>query len=447
MFTSVTIRSTRDFMGFFLQTRRTLDDQVAGSFVFIPPGSKLLRCFEDGDTVTHSDKSLKRNLSFVWKSPDHPVGDIKFFVSVVQSYFVYWARIESTIVSGHIHNKISEQQNPEASNMKTSSVTSTPLHKILHLDSKLSNASAHTDKPSLGRATETKPPELLPYSVTGKMKHALPDATVTIPPHSYTPSISNGLSTATAGSSLQLHLSTVETVASQNKTSHHSIISWTPYALKRSVTPLCSSCQKEKKILSTEMTLAPAKSTLPTDSFAWLTISLLPSHKTFPDPMKFSLRNAQIHHLPPSTTEGQIHKTTKELSANFLQQPESAASQRSIEIHTENTSPWVTRSIQKFPGKEGENKGRGMQLAMTQLGILLGCSVVLGMALAAGLRCIHAQYCHKRSEVSFSEPDENVITLKENGEMRHFKKIRENSFVLVQAEYNWITPASSVKTQ
>lgn len=65
-------------MGFFLQARRVLNDQVAGSFVFIPPGSKLLRCFEDGDTVTHSDKSLKRNLSFVWKSPDQPVGDIKF---------------------------------------------------------------------------------------------------------------------------------------------------------------------------------------------------------------------------------------------------------------------------------------------------------------------------------------------------------------------------------
>nr|XP_008110236.2 PREDICTED: ferric-chelate reductase 1 [Anolis carolinensis] len=101
----VTVRSTRDFMGFMLQARRVLNDQIAGTFVYIPPGSKLLTCFEDGDTVTHSDKSLKRNLSFVWKAPDQPIGDIRFFLSVVQSYFVYWARIESSTVSQQTQNK------------------------------------------------------------------------------------------------------------------------------------------------------------------------------------------------------------------------------------------------------------------------------------------------------------------------------------------------------
>lgn len=75
---AVTVRSSRDFMGFLLQARKVSNDEIAGTFVFIPPGSKLLTCFEDGDTVTHSDKSLKRNLSFVWKAPDQPIGDIKF---------------------------------------------------------------------------------------------------------------------------------------------------------------------------------------------------------------------------------------------------------------------------------------------------------------------------------------------------------------------------------
>ncbi|NXE49169.1 RELD1 protein, partial [Casuarius casuarius] len=74
----VTVRSSRDFMGFLLQARKVSNDEITGTFVFIPPGSKLLTCFEDGDTVTHSDKSLKRNLSFVWKAPDQPIGDIKF---------------------------------------------------------------------------------------------------------------------------------------------------------------------------------------------------------------------------------------------------------------------------------------------------------------------------------------------------------------------------------
>ncbi|NXS96279.1 RELD1 protein, partial [Jacana jacana] len=95
----VTVRSTRDFMGFLLQARKVSNDEITGMFIFIPPGSKLLTCFEDGDTVTHSDKSLKRNLSFVWKAPAQPIGDIKFFISVVQSYFVYWAKIESAIVA------------------------------------------------------------------------------------------------------------------------------------------------------------------------------------------------------------------------------------------------------------------------------------------------------------------------------------------------------------
>ncbi|KFV90648.1 Putative defense protein 3, partial [Eurypyga helias] len=95
----VTVRSTRDFMGFLLQARKVSNDEIIGTFIIIPSGSKLLTCFENGDTVTHSDKSLKRNLSFVWKAPDQPIGDIKFFISIVQSYFVYWAKIESAIVT------------------------------------------------------------------------------------------------------------------------------------------------------------------------------------------------------------------------------------------------------------------------------------------------------------------------------------------------------------
>ncbi|NXN87313.1 RELD1 protein, partial [Bombycilla garrulus] len=95
----VTVRSTRDYMGFMLQARKVSNNEIAGTFIFLPPSSKLLTCFEDGDTVTHSDKSLKRNLSFVWKAPDQPIGDIKFFISIVQSYFVYWAKIESAVVA------------------------------------------------------------------------------------------------------------------------------------------------------------------------------------------------------------------------------------------------------------------------------------------------------------------------------------------------------------
>ncbi|MGH0154679.1 UNVERIFIED_CONTAM: hypothetical protein FKN15_027869 [Acipenser sinensis] len=74
----VAVRSSQNFMGFLIQPRRVTDDHITGSFVVAPSSSKLLSCLEEGDTVTHSDKSLKRNLSFVWRATDQPSGDICF---------------------------------------------------------------------------------------------------------------------------------------------------------------------------------------------------------------------------------------------------------------------------------------------------------------------------------------------------------------------------------
>lgn len=111
-----------------------------------------------------------------------------------------------------------------------------------------------------------------------------------------------------------------------------------------------------------------------------------------------------------------------------------------------NTLPWVTRPAPEsaVPGK-GENPGRGTRLLSAQLGILLVCTAALGLALAAAVRCACAQHCHKRTEVSFSQPDPEVIAVGDHGEVMHFRKIRENSFVVVQAEYNWVSPSSSGK--
>lgn len=136
---------------------------------------------------------------------------------------------------------------------------------------------------------------------------------------------------------------------------------------------------------------------------------------------------------------------TQKGPANFLPQAELTA--HGQERKEANELPKVTRAITNAgaPGDGGAKPGRRPQLVAAQLGVLLGCSVVLGMVLAIGLRCIHSQYCHKRTEVSFSEPENNVIALRESGEMMHFRKIRENSFVLVQAEYNWINPSSGGK--
>ncbi|KAM5191492.1 reelin domain-containing protein 1 [Mantella aurantiaca] len=428
----VTIRSTRDFMGFFLQARRVLNDQVAGSFVFIPPGSKLLRCFEDGDTVTHSDKSLKRNLSFVWKSPDQPVGDIKFFVSVVQSYFVYWARIESAIVSGHMLKRTSETQRSEVSDMEPAAV----------LESKRTSPLPYTELPFFNSPAKTKPPETLLYTISGKGKYTLSDVFNT----STTMVTSTSKVTAsTMDSSLQFSVSSAsQTLSPQNRTLNHSTDSRNQYGLQSPSPTVCSSCKDKSEMVSSNIRFDSPTPSLPPDSLGRSLTSTSPTQEIQADT---TLQESHSHFLLPSTSGEQRYKPINKVAANYLQQPESASSDNNIKVE-ESTFPQVTKTVQEtgIHSKEGE-KGRGMHLAMTQLGILLGCSVVLGMSLAAGLRCIHAQYCHKRTEVSFSEPDDNVITLRENGEMMHFKKIRENSFVLVQAEYNWITPALSAKTQ
>ncbi|XP_068134298.1 reelin domain-containing protein 1 [Hyperolius riggenbachi] len=434
----LTVRSTRDFMGFFLQARRVLNDQVAGTFVFIPPGSKLLRCFEDGDTVTHSDKSLKRNLSFVWKSPDQPVGDIQFFVSVVQSYFVYWARIESTIVSGHMHKNTPHTLRSEALDMGTG----------LQSASKYSSPSPHTEVPYIMNSSRGKTMESMLHTVTGKGESKLSDAVSIIrtSPPSVTAITTRDRVSPKKDSPVLFPVSVApQTLPLQNRTMNHSMNNRNRY--HGDTTTSCTTCHRDKETVSLEITITSPRPTLPPDSLASFTVTSLPTQEMSKDPTTLNLEDSQSL-IFPSTMGQQKHKPTSEIAANFLQQPETSVSNAKVEVDLESTPPVVTKTLWEpgLHGKGGE-KGRGMHLAMTQLGILLGCSVALGMTLAAGLHCIHAQYCHKRTEVSFSQPDDNVITLRESGDMMHFKKIRENSFVLVQAEYNWITPALTAKSQ
>ncbi|XP_053314957.1 reelin domain-containing protein 1 [Spea bombifrons] len=417
----VTVRSARDFMGFMLQARRISNDQVAGSFIVIPTGSKLLHCFQDGDTVTHSDKSLKRNLSFVWKSPDQPVGDIKFFLSVVQSYFVYWARIESAIVSQHVQNQTFEVRKPEKSSTDMMTVSGLVTNSTIR-------TVTHPSVPGLHKDTSKRFVEFITSTAS---------RVVTYPS-------GNNLS-GTVGPSHPEYVPRISLQSLQppNEALNQHIHNRTQNTSEASI---CLSCEENTQDFTVEFTLPTARPTYSADPGAWITIPVLPTEETRIDPLLDILEDTDSTSLSPSTTQDEELEATEEISANFLHHSEDVASDMNVR-KAEVTIPWVTNTIPEAvdPGKGGESKTRGMQLAMTQLGILLGCSAVLGMALAAGLRCIHAQYCHKRTEVSFSEPDNNIITLRENGEMMQFRKIRENSFVLVQAEYNWIAPAG--KTQ
>uniref|UniRef100_A0A8D2J5V7 Reeler domain containing 1 n=1 Tax=Varanus komodoensis TaxID=61221 RepID=A0A8D2J5V7_VARKO len=363
----VTVRSTRDFMGFMLQARRVSNDQIAGTFVYIPPGSKLLTCFEDGDTVTHSDKSLKRNLSFVWKASDQPIGDIRFFLSVVQSYFVYWAKIGSSTLSQQMQNRTTTE-----STVDSSAIKPTPLQE----------------------PSDPKEAFMASEGVSSSVMH----------------SIQSNLYMAVVCNMLLISLFFKEVSATFNP------------GISKSAPPIASSVLVQlwnSSLLSAENSDHEED----TNVYQSLTASQQIMEKqpvTQKAPAKF-LPEAEL------TAPGQEEKGGKDVPGNTLLK--------------------VTRALPKVAvSREGGGKlHKGSQLMAAQFGVLLGCSVVLGMVVAIGLRCIHSQYCHRRTEVSFSEPDNNVIALQDSGEMMHFRKIRENSFVLVQAEYNWISPPGSGK--
>ncbi|XP_031444766.1 reelin domain-containing protein 1 [Phasianus colchicus] len=379
----VTVRSSRDFMGFLLQARKVSNDETAGTFVFIPPGSKLLSCFEDGDTVTHSDKSLKRNLSFVWKAPDQPIGDIRFFISVVQSYFVYWARIESATVAQRGHNDTSAGGSRKAG----------PA------------APAPTQEPAGPHVADTA---------------------------------SKGTWFVT--DSFQLGVFTAYSLAqsSASTTNLYLCVTCKEDEQESNQPPFCS-------LTGFLVTFLLSKAS--TENGAALETSL-------PAATSWSALHIRAHLSEAAVTTAWFgnEDIVSNLSLAWRQMAESKPPQRpeeGEEVSEEvggHTLPWVTRTGPKpaVPGR-GDDSRRGTRLIAAQLGILLVCTAVLGLAAAAGLRYICARYCHKRTEVSFSEPGNNVITVKESGEMMHFRKIRENSFVLVQAEYNWISPSSSGK--
>ncbi|KAM7366574.1 hypothetical protein PAMP_016007 [Pampus punctatissimus] len=192
---TVTVRSSRDFMGFLLQARsveaagesgavakvgtrartgigarvrsiRVGPVLMGGSWTLTPPGTHTLHCLSEGDTLTHSDKQLKKNLSFVWRAPDRPVGDIRFYITVVQSYFVYWAGIESAVVHDGSRSSWSGRNTAlrahtvsfiQTSNKITSPPTTASFSKPTRLNTLQSSSSSPTHALPLTSISSTTP--------------------------------------------------------------------------------------------------------------------------------------------------------------------------------------------------------------------------------------------------------------------------------------------------
>ncbi|XP_039335140.2 reelin domain-containing protein 1 [Saimiri boliviensis] len=453
----VTVRSSRDFMGFLLQARRVSDHQVTGTFVFTPPRSKLMTCVQAADAVTHSDKSLKRTLSFMWKAPAQPVGDIKFLLSVVQSYFVYWARIESSVVS---------QQTPG------SALSDDRVEPRLPMPT-LHQRLAHVE----GAAPAPRAPITLPQQRTHVFAIALPGAAEedNLDPASASiwvtkfPGDTETLSqpsshTATEGSmgqqlsgdsnptlepSLEVHrlerLVALRRVYlegfASSLSAHHRTQDDPSFDSLETCLSSDGGEQDKTKASNRTMTRPPLYTVqLTHPQRLWSSETFTGNGAGAGNPIPV-LQTSGTSGLPASGDQSEAFRP----SASFL--PQSKHKEPRAGKGDGEGGVGYPRQTNSRPdiGLERAQAPLGFQLRTPQLGILLCLSATLGMALAAGFRYLHTQYCHQRTEVSFSEPASDAVARSDSGETVHVRKVGENSFVLVQAEYNWITPSVGSK--
>ncbi|XP_058577228.1 reelin domain-containing protein 1 isoform X2 [Neofelis nebulosa] len=392
----VTVRSSRDFMGFLLQARRVSDHQIAGTFVSIPPHSKPMACIQDADTVTHSDKSRKRNLAFEWQAPAQPVGNIRFLLSVVQSYFVYWERIESPVIFQQTRSR-THRDGP----VQPSSLMPTPGWRPEGTEGITPATAISNGQQPRGDSSPTLEPSL---DVRGLERLMAPGR----------------FSSEGIASSPSTYFRT------QDNPSLGSLETCLP-----------SDRDEQDKMESSNRTVM--RSHLSTVHLTY------PQHfwssEAFTGSEARAATSTPVFHTsatskPPAA--GSQSEASRP-SASFL--PQSKYKEPRVEEGNGRGRGGYPRKPNPRPEveQEGHSAPLGLQLRNSQLGILLCLSATLGMALAAGLHYLHAQYCHTQTEVSFSEPAGDAITSSDGGETVCVRKIGENSFVSVEVEYNWIT--------
>ncbi|KAM9750243.1 reelin domain-containing protein 1 [Dama dama] len=460
---SVAVRSSRDFMGFLLQARRVSDHQIAGTFVFIPPHSKLIACFEEADTVTHADKSRKRNLAFEWRAPAQPVGSIRFFLSVVQSYFVYWVKIESSVVSQQTHRRAHSDSHVEpglpmpASWQRLEDMEGTiPVTLGLHLAPSLpiTLLQQRTDVSAVAvtGAAEEDSLDPVPTSVwvTGFLGAAgtpfqASSHTATVvsdghhPSRDSSPTLEPSLDVQDLERLVALRGFSAESFASSFSTCHRTQNDPSFDSLETCL-PSDRDEQDQMKASNRTVTRPPLYTVHLSHSRLWSSRALT-GHGAGAAPPTPALHTSATSR--PTTADGQSEASGP--SASFL--PWSKHKERRVEEGDGVAGVGDPGKTNPRPelGQEGASAPWGIQLGAAQLGVLLCLSAVLGMAVVVGLRYLHSQYCRRRTEVSFREPAGDAVATGDGGEIVRVRRIGDNSFVLVEGECNWIAPSVSSK--
>uniref|UniRef100_A0A3B5K0D7 Reeler domain containing 1 n=1 Tax=Takifugu rubripes TaxID=31033 RepID=A0A3B5K0D7_TAKRU len=430
---TVTVRSSQDFMGFLLQSARIGPILIGGSWILAPPGTQKLHCVSDDDTLTHSDKQLKRNLSFVWKAPDSPMGD--FSITVVQSYFVHWAGIESPVVHDQSRGSVSGSNITSMDEWKLASLLQeeevAPLPDPPHLPFLQTSSSSlipiSSFKPPLGSSHDLSSVELRttsPSSPTSQYITSSSFWTVSLATISPTPSSSGTndsfISSASSATALLQSSSSITTSTSTPVFSVDSISTTSLVMSSGSTSPQPAPSQVHRRSLSQPFTStysSVSSQQLPKDQGLLIQIPTAPSESH----QKLSI---------PSPTM-MVHPNP-EPYPNF--DPHLKANINKIEPNPPNTDT-KTEHPTNYPDTIPRHTS-------WELGMLLGCSAGLGMVLVVGLRYMYSQVCGKRTVVTlnnrereYPQGERGLIHVQECGDLVRVRRIRDNSFVFL-AEYD-----------
>ncbi|RDD38018.1 Ferric-chelate reductase 1 [Trichoplax sp. H2] len=99
---TITATSGGNFKGFFLQARAANSSNTVayGEFFNAPAGAKTIACNDLANSAaTHANSDQKTSISISWRAPS-PVGNVQFFLTVVQQFTTLWTGIKSGIITG-----------------------------------------------------------------------------------------------------------------------------------------------------------------------------------------------------------------------------------------------------------------------------------------------------------------------------------------------------------
>ncbi|XP_069498836.1 putative ferric-chelate reductase 1 [Ambystoma mexicanum] len=92
--------------GFLLQARTVSGDAIVGTFKMLDSATtQTLACSGANSTVSHKSSTQKSKVTAVWVAPSSKA-DVRLRATVLQSYGVFWNRIESQTIQPVHHNLI-----------------------------------------------------------------------------------------------------------------------------------------------------------------------------------------------------------------------------------------------------------------------------------------------------------------------------------------------------